>query len=123
MDKLIKLCKFNQNFNKYTEFQFPECDIYRSKGLPAHLLAKKHYSALKIIDNLPEIISSPDYIGTNPNEKDGSIELVKKYNDSILIGLKLDTKNNYVYVSTMFEIQESKLERRINSGRLKKFTD
>ena len=61
-------------------------------------------------------------LGINPNEtRTDSIELIKRYKDNILIGIKLDKSSNYLYISTMYNIQESKIQRRLHSGRLKKF--
>ena len=67
-------------------------------------------------------IGKPDYIGINPNEPGISIELIKKYADNVLIGIKLDTDGEYLYVSTMHEVQESKISRRLYSGRIKEFS-
>ena len=59
-------------------------------------------------------------LGINPNEtRIDSIELIKRYKDNILIGIKLDKSSNYLYISTMYDIQESKIQRRLHSGRLK----
>lgn len=70
-------------------------DIYRSKGLPIHMIKRRHEKCLKYIDYIPDIIENPDYIGINPNENaDKSIELIKKYKDNILIGIKIDKDNN-----------------------------
>ncbi len=61
-------------------------------------------------------------LGINPNEtRTDSIEPIKRYKDNILIGIKLDKSSNYLYISTMYDIQESKIQRRLHSGRLKKF--
>ena len=38
-----------------------------------------------------------------------------------MIGIKLDKDNDYLYVSTMHDIQESKIQRRLYSGRIKEF--
>lgn len=93
-------------------------------GLPAHMLKSKHAKCLKYIDYIPDIIDNPDYIGINPNENGTeSIELIKRYRDNVMIGIKLDKDNDYLYVSTMHDIQESKIERRLHSGRLKNFVD
>lgn len=74
------------------------------------------------IDKLEEILQSPDYVGVNPNEPpNSSIELVKRYDDNILVGIKLDIENDYLYVSTIFGIQEQKIQRRLHSHRLKEF--
>jgi len=37
-------------------------EIFRSKGLPAHMVKRKHYKCLKYIDYIPDIIANPDYI-------------------------------------------------------------
>lgn len=69
---------------------------------------------------IPSIISQPDYIGINPNEPNISFELVKVLSDNIQIGIKLDSKDNYLYVATLHTITKSKLQQSISNGRLKK---
>ncbi len=76
---------------------------------------------MKYITLIPEIISSPDYIGVNPNENDMSFELVKCISENVQIGIKLDAKDNYLYVATLHTITNSKLKHGIQNGRLKKF--
>ncbi|MCM1326719.1 MAG: hypothetical protein NC243_09405 [Lachnoclostridium sp.] len=67
-------------------------------------------------------MKNPDYIGINPNENGvKSVELIKRYRDNVMIGIKLDSDNGYLYVSTMHDIQEKKIERRLFSGRIKEF--
>ena len=122
-DKLIEVGQFYQQLNDITGTDLPLDMIYRSKGLPSHLLKQKHYNCLKHIDDITDIINNPDYVGVNPNEDGNTIELIKIFGKNILIGIKLDTNNNYLYVSTMHDLQESKLQRRLHSGRLKKFID
>jgi len=82
---------------------------------------KYNFNCLKHIDDISDIIKHPDYIGINPNESGDSIELIKVFNKNILIGIKLNVDENYLYVSTMHEVQESKLARRLHSGRIKEF--
>ena len=121
-DNILKVGKYNTKFNDILGLNIAELDIYRSKGLPTHMVKSKHFKALKYIDYIPDIIESPDYVGINPNE-DGteSIELIKRYKDNILVGIKLDEENGYLYVSTMHDIQEGKVSRRLYSGRIKEF--
>ncbi len=59
-------------------------------------------------------------MGVNPNEKDKSIEFVKKYSKNVLLGVKLEKEA--MYYRTMYEVQESKLNRRLYSGRLKEMS-
>ena len=122
-ENILKVGKYNTKFNDILGLNIEEVDIYRSKGLPNHMVKSKHFKALKYIDYIPDIIDTPNYIGINPNE-DGtkSIELIKRYKDNILVGIKLDEENGYLYVSTMHDIQEGKINRRLYSGRIKEFS-
>ena len=118
-DTLIHVGKYSTSFNKSLGLNLKEYDIFRSKGLPSHMVKRKHYKCLKYIDYIPEIILKPDYIGINPNEKAISIELIKRYDENVLIGIKLDVSGGYFYVSTMHDVQEAKIVRRLHSGRIK----
>ena len=121
-NETILVGEYNEKFNTILNVDIETKNIYRSKGLPAHMVKRSHFDSLKYIDYIPDIINNPDYIGVNPNEKSGeTIELVKRYNDNILVGIKLDKKNDYLYVSTMHSINESKIQNRLHSGRLKEF--
>ena len=121
-EELVKVGKYNADFNKILGIDIPELEIYRSDGLKTHMKKRQHFKALKYIDNLSEIINSPDYIGVNPNEKGKSLELIKLYKDNVMIGIKYDEEKNYLYVSTMIDIQQNKIERRLHSGRIKSFS-
>ena len=120
-NNLLIMGNYNQLFNDMLNINIKHDVIYRSKGLPSHMLKSRHEKCLKYIDYIPEIIENPDYIGINPNEKGQTIELVKRYGDNVLIEIKVDKNNDYLYVSTMYDISEAKLQRRLYSGRLKEF--
>lgn len=122
-NKFVEVGEFYQELNDIAGLNLPLQKIYRSKGFPAHLIKRKHFNCLKHIDNIPDIIRNPDYIGINPNEDGISIELIKVFDKNILVGIKLNIDENYLYVSTMHDLQESKLTRRLHSGRLKKFRE
>lgn len=120
-EELLQVGKYTARFNEILGLDLEELNIYRSKGLPSHMVKRKHYNCLKYIDYIPDIISEPDYIGINPNEAGKSIELIKRYKDNVMIGIKLDTDGEYFYVSTVHDVQESKIARRLYSGRIKEF--
>lgn len=104
-DKLISVGRYKSEFNTILGINIVPREIYRSKGLPAHMLKSKHAKCLKYIDCIPDIIDKPDYIGVNPNENGReTIELIKRYKDNVMIGIKLDKDNDYLYVSTMHDI-------------------
>lgn len=121
-NKFIEVGVFTSKFNIIMDTNIPEGSIYQSKGLPTHMINSGHGKCLKYLDCIREIINNPDYIGKNPNESN-SIELIKKYKDNVLIGIKVNTKDNYIYVATMHDVQESKIAQRLHSGRLKIYQD
>ena len=122
-ENLIEICQYNEKLNEVSGANLPVGKIiYRSVGLPIHMRNRGHGRYLPYIDKLEEILQSPDYVGVNPNEPpNSSIELVKRYDDNIFVGIKLDIENDYLYVSTIFGIQEQKIQRRLHSHRLKEF--
>lgn len=114
----FKVGAYNGQYDALLGVNLPKLNIVQSNGLEKHI-SKRHPSCLKYLSKISEILSSPDYIGINPRES-GSFELIKQYNDNILIGIKLDIKNNYYYVATLHDINQSKINNRLFSGRLKK---
>lgn len=122
MNEKIIVGRYNLQFNKILNIDYDELDIYKSDGLLKHMKKRNHKNCLRYVNNIEDIISNPDYIGINPKESGRSLELIKRYENNVMVGIKLDVKNNYYYISTMFEIQESKIERRLHSGRIKKFS-
>ena len=118
-DKLSKVGKYNKKLDIYLSQDISADTIFQSLGLEKHIL-KRHPECLSYMEMIPYIISSPDYIGVNPNETGTSFELVKILQDNVLVGIKLDSKDNYLYVATLHTITEAKLKHGIFSGRFKK---
>lgn len=121
-DKFIEVGTYKEDFNNITNVKMPLNTIYQSKGLNIHMMKSKHNNCLPYLDRIGEIIENPDYIGKNPNVDD-SIELIKVFDQNILIGIKLNVDENYIYVSTMHDVPESKIQRRLHSGRLKVYNN
>lgn len=119
-NNLVSIGTYIQKFNDYLPFQLEEQPIYRSVGLEKHIL-KRHPDCLKYVKYIHAILSDPDYIGVNPNESGTSFELIKVFSNNVQIGIKLDTKQNYLYVATLHDITSSKINHGLNNGRLKKF--
>ena len=76
--ELIKVGKYDLKYNKILDIDIAELDIYRSTGLPAHMVKRKHFNCLKYIDDIPDILENPDYVGVNPNEKRGNIYIFQQ---------------------------------------------
>lgn len=107
-DKLTAIGKYNEDFNNYLSYNIKSSNIFQSSGLEKHII-KRHPDRLKYIGFIPQIIANPDYIGINPNEKVSSFELVKCISENVQIGIKLDAKDNYLYVATLHTITDSKV--------------
>ena len=121
--QVFPLTKYNPNFNKYLPFPFNHEYIYQSSGLRKHV-EKRHPECLPYLDFLDSIITSPDYIGVNPNESVPSFELVKIFDKNIQIGIKLDMKHNYLYVATLYIITVGTLSLQEHTRSIKsKFCD
>lgn len=119
-DENIKVGVYIEKFNDLTGQQLPLLDIMQSvPGLEKHI-SKRHPECLKYIGNISDIIQAPDYVGKNPNEK-SSIELIKVYGENIQIAVKLDEKNGYYFVASLYEVTEKRVQDRLFSGRLQRF--
>lgn len=118
-DELIIAGEYIFEYNQILNINLPCGDIYQSTGLSVHI-KKRHPNCLKYLEKVPDIILSPDYIGKNPNEYQ-SVEFVKQYDDNILVAVKLDIIENRLYVASLYDISESKIKNRLNSGRFKKW--
>ncbi len=122
LEKLTVVGRMTDKLNKIAGTSLPTTEIYCSEGLYEHMLKRKHLSCIKYIEHIPAIIREPDYVGSNPKEPE-SIELVKKFNNNVLLAIKLDKKMNYLYVASLYEIAQSKIDRRLFSNRLKRWGD
>ncbi|VYT76424.1 hypothetical protein [Clostridium tertium] len=102
--------------------------IYASLGVVRHI-KKKHGKHLgkkilsNMIEHMKEVIEDPDYVGVYSMTNEGAhIELIKEGEVNILIGIDIDYKKDYIYVSTMYPITDSKIDSRKFSGKLIRYT-
>ncbi|MBR5400773.1 MAG: hypothetical protein IK102_03080 [Treponema sp.] len=113
LEKLVFISILNNQITSLLGIQ-NEIKVYRSKGLLTHLINRKHFIAAKYIDFIPDILADPDYIGGGKEK----IEFVKCFKNSILLSIKLDNTKGIMYVSTMFEVKQSKIDSYCKKGRL-----
>ena len=103
--------------------------VYASPGVLSHI--KKHHGrqlTRRVKDNLLKVIESileqPDYIGVDRKRgSKGALELIKKVDTTLLLGLEVDLEEEYTYVSTLYPITKSKIDNRIYSGRIIRYKD
>ena len=84
------------------------------------MIKRHHNDVIHHIEDLELILRNPDFVGVNPREKDASFEYVKRFDDNILVAIKLHKSGDFFYVPTMYRLQDFKLQSRIKSGRLRK---
>lgn len=115
---LFRVGEYIEKYNLLTGQSIPCGSIFQSSGLLRHI-EKRHPENLSQVGLIPEILSSPDYIGHNPKERD-SVEFVKVYEKNLMVCVKLDQRKGYLFVASFFSISEGKLNNRIKSGRLQR---
>ncbi len=107
---------YSELYNQLLGINLPTTEIWQYPGFEKHV-AKKHKNCLCYIDKIKEIINNPDYISVN-SKIPNSIEFIKRYSDIILLSVNLDMNNGYLYVSSLYNIEEAKLDRKRHSGKL-----
>lgn len=119
-NNVFPIARYNKTLNKYLPFSLDYELVFQSVGLEKHI-RKRHPECVGYLQYLPHIIERPDYVGVNPHESGTSFELVKRIGQNMQVGIKLDVKNDYLYVATLHSITDGKLKHGAENGRLKKF--
>ncbi|MBR7926928.1 hypothetical protein KBI51_01910 [Aerococcaceae bacterium zg-ZUI334] len=88
-----------------------------SDGLIKHI-QKRHPNMIRYIDDIGYILNNPDYLGFNANQPSDSFECIKVLSDNVLVAVKLDSKNGYYYVASIYDVKDSKLAHMVRNGRL-----
>ena len=65
------------------------------------------------VNQIPEIIKDPDYIGFK--DKDNSLQFIKEFADNILIAVRITNKGELSF-RTMYRITDSQLNNYISKG-------
>ena len=123
-----KVGRINASLAGKLGFSF-DGSVYASPGVLSHI--RKHHGrqlTRMVKDNLIKVIESiidePDYIGVDRKRgSKGALELIKKVDTTLLLGLEVDLDEEYIYVSTLYPITKSKIDNRIYSGRIIRYKD
>lgn len=70
------------------------------------------------MQNIPQIINIPDYIGYNP--QNNSIEYIKQLGDLTLVAIRLKQQGD-LFLRSIYPISKSKLENGIKRNRIQKY--
>lgn len=118
-NSLIRVCDCTEIIKRCIADSDKYDAVYQSRGLYTHV-QKRHPESLPYLSCVADIITHPDYYGIDPHESGKSVELVKVLSQNVYVGIKVDPSDKYLYVATIYTITSSKLENRVNSGRLTK---
>lgn len=111
-----------EQVTNYYSLQCKSYEVYMPPGVPKHLKKRDHWDDfITYHQDLPSMISNPDYAGQNPSELE-SVELYKVMGESILIAIKLNPSAE-LFLSTFFILKNgpSKIQGRLKSGRIYPF--
>ncbi len=109
------------NSNIITKLQLnitPRTPIYIGDSNEEHIKKRHPYEYDKYYDRIPDILSTPDYVGLNP--KDNSIQCVKEFkidSEYIRVAIRISQKNK-CFVKTLHLLSTYNAERYIKKGTL-----
>ncbi|RRR54240.1 hypothetical protein EI998_02885 [Streptococcus suis] len=114
--------KISQKIKEIVGLETSATDILiHEENLEKHMLKSRHQNMIKYIPDITDILNAPDYIGQNKNVKTESFEVIKVLADNVLVAVKLDKKNNYFFVASVYDVTNSKLNHMKRNGRIKPF--
>jgi len=108
--------KLQQNIIDLLKITLVEGDIFIYPGAIRHIKNRHPAEFKKYFHKIPEIISTPDYVGVHPNEPN-SVEFVKVLEDDVLVAIKL-SPDGYLFLSSMYVLTPAKVPKRLKNGRL-----
>lgn len=94
-------------------------EIYMPPGVLKHLKKRGHWNDfMAYYQDIPSIITNPDYAGQNPKEPD-TIEIYKALSDSVILPIKLNTESG-LFLSSFYILDNGidKIQKRLRSGRI-----
>lgn len=95
-------------------------NIYLGQSNITHMQSSHPDDYEKYKDELPNILTNPDYIGINPG--DGSLEYVKEYridNEFVKVAVRISSGKKY-YARSLYVLNNNRVHNFIEKGTLKK---
>ena len=111
------VAKLSADIIKLFDLNFKSKNIYIGGTNKKHIKKRHKKEFDKYVDKLPEIIKEPTYIGVHP--KQGGIEFIKKYKENVLVAVRA-SKNDVLYVRSIYFITQSKIDKYLEEGTIKK---
>lgn len=109
--------KLNIDIIKLLDLEDGPQNIYIGGTNKKHIKEKHRKEFDKYIDKLPEIINDPTYVGVHPSQ--GGVEFIKRFDENVLVAVRA-SKNEVLYVRSIYCITESKIDKYTKEGTIKK---
>jgi hypothetical protein len=98
-------------------------EVYMPPGVLKHLKKRRHWDDfIKYYNDIPDMISQPDYAGQNPKEPN-TVELYKVLADRVLIAIKMNPANG-LFLGSFYVLDngEEKIKGRLRTKRIYPFS-
>lgn len=119
--KLKQVGAFIEEYNSKTEQSLPCGPIYMDSEFENHVWKEHPKVAKYLLESFPAVLEQPDYVGKHPGISN-SVELVKKLDRNIVVGVKQSEPNEggYLHLSTIHLTKDGQIKNRLKEGRLHK---
>jgi hypothetical protein len=98
-------------------------EVYMPPGVLKHLKKKGHWQDfMKYHQDIPHMISNPDYAGQNPKEP-GTVELYKVMSDHVLLAIKMSPDTG-LFLGSFYTLDNGakKIQGRLRTQRIYPFS-
>jgi len=112
------VCDIEDTIIKTLNINITDRRVFISPGAIRHARSEHGEDFKKYFNLLPHIINGAEYCGIYPNKAD-CIEIVKKIDDYVTVGLKINNSSGPLSISSFYMINDGKCAARIKNGRYK----
>lgn len=98
-------------------------EVYMPPGVLKHLQKRGHWNDfLTYHQDIPSMISTPDYAGQNPKEP-STVEIYKIVSDHVILPIKLNAESG-LFLSSFYILDNGadKIQKRLRAGRIHPFS-
>lgn len=119
MSKKVKVGKIKKQIIDLLELNLEqEKNIFLFENQKSHF--EKHRDEFedleKVVEEIPNIISNPDYVGLHNNKN--SVRYIKRLDNNVLVAVRLNNKN--ANVRTLYKITDDKIKKYLELDKIKK---
>lgn len=94
--------------------------IYIGPSNIEHIKKRHPTEFVNHLQDIPDIIQRPDYIGVHPRQ--GGIEFVKVFDGAIMVSIRLSSKG-VLFVRSLYDVSNSRIQTYLRKGTLLPFPE